>query len=126
MGKLMGVLKPQLAGQADMGQVSALVKARLAERRAHPLLAIRRHHRRRAADRQLSPEASLVTADAAVAHRRRPARTAVGAPGRRGLIGEVDGGGRLFFQLRHLPRQARPGTEDLFVRPASAAGSAST
>ena len=30
MGKLMGVLKPQLAGQADKGQVSALVKARLA------------------------------------------------------------------------------------------------
>ena len=30
MGKLMGVLKPQLAGQADMGQVSALVKKRLA------------------------------------------------------------------------------------------------
>ena len=30
MGKLMGVLKPQLAGKADMGQVSALVKARLA------------------------------------------------------------------------------------------------
>ena len=30
MGKLMGVLKPQLAGQADMGQVSALVKQRLA------------------------------------------------------------------------------------------------
>ena len=30
MGKLMGVLKPQLAGQADMGQVSALVKRRLA------------------------------------------------------------------------------------------------
>ena len=30
MGKLMGVLKPQLAGQADLGQVSALVKARLA------------------------------------------------------------------------------------------------
>ena len=29
-GKLMGVLKPKLAGQADMGQVSALVKARLA------------------------------------------------------------------------------------------------
>lgn len=29
MGKLMGVLKPQLAGQADMGQVSALVKQRL-------------------------------------------------------------------------------------------------
>ena len=30
MGKLMGVLKPQLAGQADMGQVSALVKRRFA------------------------------------------------------------------------------------------------
>ena len=30
MGKLMGVLKPLLAGQADMGQVSALVKQRLA------------------------------------------------------------------------------------------------
>jgi uncharacterized protein YqeY len=30
MGKLMGALKPQLAGQADMGQVSALVKRRLA------------------------------------------------------------------------------------------------
>ena len=30
MGKLMGVLKPLLAGQADMGQVSALVKRRLA------------------------------------------------------------------------------------------------
>jgi uncharacterized protein YqeY len=30
MGKLMGVLKPKLAGQADMGQVSALVKKRLA------------------------------------------------------------------------------------------------
>ena len=30
IGKLMGVLKPLLAGQADMGQVSALVKARLA------------------------------------------------------------------------------------------------
>lgn len=30
MGRLMGVLKPQLAGQADMGQVSALVKKRLA------------------------------------------------------------------------------------------------
>lgn len=29
MGKLMGVLKPKLAGQADMGQVSALVKQRL-------------------------------------------------------------------------------------------------
>ena len=30
IGKLMGVLKPKLAGQADMGQVSALVKQRLA------------------------------------------------------------------------------------------------
>jgi uncharacterized protein YqeY len=30
MGKLMGVLKPKLAGQADMGQVSALVKKALA------------------------------------------------------------------------------------------------
>ncbi|WP_133500373.1 GatB/YqeY domain-containing protein [Cognatilysobacter terrigena] len=29
MGKLMGVLKPKLAGQADMGLVSKLVKARL-------------------------------------------------------------------------------------------------
>jgi hypothetical protein len=29
MGKLMGVLKPQLAGKADMGKVSALVKQRL-------------------------------------------------------------------------------------------------
>ncbi|GAB1596660.1 GatB/YqeY domain-containing protein [Lysobacter claricitrinus] len=29
MGKLMGVLKPRLAGQADMGLVSKLVKARL-------------------------------------------------------------------------------------------------
>ncbi len=29
IGKLMGVLKPKLAGQADMGQVSALVKKRL-------------------------------------------------------------------------------------------------
>ena len=29
MGKLMGVLKPQLAGQADMGQVSKLVKQKL-------------------------------------------------------------------------------------------------
>lgn len=29
MGKLMGVLKPQLAGRADMGKVSALVKTRL-------------------------------------------------------------------------------------------------
>ncbi len=30
MGKLMGVLKPQLAGQADMGLVSRLIKQRLA------------------------------------------------------------------------------------------------
>ena len=30
MGKLMGVLKPRLAGQADMGLVSALVKQKLA------------------------------------------------------------------------------------------------
>jgi len=30
MGKVMGVLKPMLAGRADMGKVSALVKARLA------------------------------------------------------------------------------------------------
>ncbi|MDO4708750.1 MAG: GatB/YqeY domain-containing protein [Pseudomonadota bacterium] len=30
IGKLMGVLKPQLAGQADMGLVSKLIKARLA------------------------------------------------------------------------------------------------
>jgi uncharacterized protein YqeY len=29
MGRLMGVLKPQLAGKADMGKVSALVKAKL-------------------------------------------------------------------------------------------------
>jgi uncharacterized protein YqeY len=29
MGKVMGVLKPRLAGRADMGRVSALVKARL-------------------------------------------------------------------------------------------------
>lgn len=29
MGKLMGVLKPQLAGKADMGRVSALVKSKL-------------------------------------------------------------------------------------------------
>ena len=29
MGKVMAVLKPQLAGRADMGQVSAKVKARL-------------------------------------------------------------------------------------------------
>ena len=30
MGKLMGVLKPKLAGRADMGEVSKLVKAKLA------------------------------------------------------------------------------------------------
>jgi len=30
MGRIMGVLKPRLAGRADMGKVSALVKARLA------------------------------------------------------------------------------------------------
>jgi len=30
MGKVMGVVKPQLAGRADMGKVSGLVKARLA------------------------------------------------------------------------------------------------
>ena len=29
MGKLMGVLKPRLQGRADMGEVSARVKARL-------------------------------------------------------------------------------------------------
>jgi uncharacterized protein YqeY len=30
MGKVMGALKPRLAGKADMGKVSTLVKARLA------------------------------------------------------------------------------------------------
>jgi uncharacterized protein YqeY len=30
MGKVMGLLKPRLAGRADMGQVSILIKARLA------------------------------------------------------------------------------------------------
>jgi uncharacterized protein YqeY len=30
MGKVMGLVKPQLAGRADMGKVSGLVKARLA------------------------------------------------------------------------------------------------
>ena len=30
MGKVMGLLKPRLAGRADMGQVSALIKARFA------------------------------------------------------------------------------------------------
>jgi len=29
MGKVMGLLKPKLAGRADMGQVSARVKAAL-------------------------------------------------------------------------------------------------
>jgi len=29
MGKLMGILKPQLQGRADMGKVSQLIKARL-------------------------------------------------------------------------------------------------
>jgi uncharacterized protein YqeY len=31
MGKVMGILKPALAGRADMGKVSALVKARLGQ-----------------------------------------------------------------------------------------------
>jgi uncharacterized protein YqeY len=30
MGKVMGIVKPRLAGKADMGKVSALVKAKLA------------------------------------------------------------------------------------------------
>jgi uncharacterized protein YqeY len=30
MGKVMGVVKPRIAGRADMGKVSALVKAKLA------------------------------------------------------------------------------------------------
>lgn len=30
MGKVMGIVKPRLAGRADMGQVSALIKTRLA------------------------------------------------------------------------------------------------
>jgi uncharacterized protein YqeY len=30
MGKVMGLLKPRLAGRADMGQVSSLIKTRLA------------------------------------------------------------------------------------------------
>ena len=29
MGKVMGVVKPRLAGRADMGKVSGLVKAKL-------------------------------------------------------------------------------------------------
>ena len=32
MGKVIGILKPELAGQADMGKVSALVKAALSAR----------------------------------------------------------------------------------------------
>jgi uncharacterized protein YqeY len=31
MGKVMAVLKPKLAGRADMGKVSAAVKARLTQ-----------------------------------------------------------------------------------------------
>ena len=31
MGKVMGLLKPKLAGQADMGQVSALIKSKLTD-----------------------------------------------------------------------------------------------
>jgi uncharacterized protein YqeY len=31
MGKVIGALKPQLAGKADMGAVSGLVKAALAQ-----------------------------------------------------------------------------------------------
>jgi hypothetical protein len=31
MGKVMGMLKPKLAGRADMGKVSALIKAQLAK-----------------------------------------------------------------------------------------------
>jgi uncharacterized protein YqeY len=30
MGKVMGILKPQLQGRADIGQVSQLIKSRLA------------------------------------------------------------------------------------------------
>jgi uncharacterized protein YqeY len=30
MGKVMGMLKPQVQGKADMGEVSQLIKARLA------------------------------------------------------------------------------------------------
>jgi uncharacterized protein YqeY len=30
MGKVMGIVKPKLAGKADMGKVSAMVKAKLA------------------------------------------------------------------------------------------------
>jgi hypothetical protein len=30
MGKVMAIVKPKVAGRADMGKVSALVKARLA------------------------------------------------------------------------------------------------
>jgi len=31
MGKVMGTLKAQLAGQADMGRVSAIIKQQLAQ-----------------------------------------------------------------------------------------------
>ena len=31
MGKVMGIIKPKLAGRADMGRVSALIKAQLAK-----------------------------------------------------------------------------------------------
>ncbi|MFT7556913.1 MAG: hypothetical protein ACI9LO_003246, partial [Planctomycetota bacterium] len=31
MGKVMGILKPQLQGRADMGKVSQLIKARLSD-----------------------------------------------------------------------------------------------
>jgi uncharacterized protein YqeY len=31
MGKVIALLKPKLAGRADMGKVSALVKARLSQ-----------------------------------------------------------------------------------------------
>jgi len=31
MGKVMGLLKPKLAGRADMGKVSALIKAQLSK-----------------------------------------------------------------------------------------------
>jgi hypothetical protein len=32
MGKVMGVLKPRLAGKADLSKVSGIVKGRLAQR----------------------------------------------------------------------------------------------
>jgi hypothetical protein len=31
MGKVMGIVKPKLAGRADMGKVSALIKAQLSK-----------------------------------------------------------------------------------------------